>query len=154
MRIRKATIKDFEKLKKIKILSKKEELKYSETLKPIVETKHIYYEYLRLDLTKPNRAIFIAEEDNKVTGIILCKFFKPLRIVKHNIKGHISNLYILKEYRKKGVAKKLVKEAIEWLKKQNVPHISLEIHTENLPAQSLYHNFGFKNYTIKMTKRT
>ena len=54
MIIRKATIEDFEALKKIKILSKKEEMKYSSTLKPLPEAKKYYFEYLKTDLNKEN----------------------------------------------------------------------------------------------------
>ena len=68
MNIRKATIDDFEALKELKILSKKEELKYSETIKPIEETKERYLSYMRRDLTIDNRAIFIAiDNDQRLT---------------------------------------------------------------------------------------
>lgn len=150
--IRKATIDDYEKLKRIKLLSKKEELKYSETLKPLSKSKEYYEEYLQLDLTKPDRALFIAEENKKIVGIILGKFFKPLRISKYPKKGHISNLYVDKAHRKKGIAEKLVLEVIKWLKENRVRHSSLEIHIDNIAAQNLYRKLGFKDYTIKLIK--
>ena len=98
MIIRKATIKDFESLKEIKILSKREELKYSDTLKSIDRNKKNYFSYLKKDLTHKNRAVFIALDrlpkanlekmrgvsehfDNKkVIGMILAQYFEPLPI--------------------------------------------------------------------------
>jgi len=62
MRIRKATLDDFEALKRFKILSKKEELKYSETLKSLKDTKKKYLEFLKIDLTRQWRAVFVAVE--------------------------------------------------------------------------------------------
>lgn len=150
--IRKATIKDFERLKKIKMLSKKEELRYSKTLKPISKSKKYYLEYLKLDLTEPNRVVFIALENKKIVGIILGKFFKPLRISKYRKKGHISNLYVDKAYRNKGIAEKLILEVMKWLKENNVQHASLEIHIDNVAAQNLYRKLGFRDFTIKLIK--
>ncbi len=101
MKIRRATMEDFEKLKEIKILSKNEEIKYSNTLNPISENKESYYFYLKKDLTYKSRGVFIALDNNKVIGIILAQYFKPLAISKYSKKGYISNLYILKSHRRK-----------------------------------------------------
>ena len=152
MVIRKASIKDFEALKEIKLLSKKEELKYSPTLKQIVKNKENYFSYLKKDLSHNNRAVFIALDNKKVVGMILAQSFKPLPISKFQKKGYISNLYVLNGYRKKGIGKKLVNYVLRWLKKKNVSHITLEIHVDNKPALKLYHKLGFKDYTIKLAK--
>ncbi len=152
--IRKATIDDFDELFKLRLMSKKEELKYSNTLKPITKSKHYYREYLQFDLTKPDRILFVAEDRNKIVGAILAKFFTPLRISRYHKegKGHISNLFVDKEHRKKGVAENLVKSALEWLKSNKVPHVSLEIHMDNKAAIKLYDKMGFRHFTVKMVK--
>ncbi|MBL7054471.1 GNAT family N-acetyltransferase [Candidatus Woesearchaeota archaeon] len=152
MKIRKAILDDFEALKKFKILSKKEELKYSQTLKPLKDTKAKYLSYLKTDLSYKSRAMFIAVEDNKIIGMIMGKGYSTASISKFKRKGYISNLYIDKNYRKKGVGVKLLKHTLRWLKKNGVPHVTTEIHIKNLPAQNLMHKAGFKDYTIKMTQ--
>lgn len=153
MMIRKATLDDFEALKELKILSKEAELQYSETLKPIEETKERYLSYMRRDLTFEHRAIFIAEEKGGIIGSCLVKHFKPLLISKYQKKGYISNVYVLEDYRRKGIAQKLISRAEEWLKENGVHHLALEIHIDNLPAINLYHKNGFKDYTVKMNKK-
>jgi len=152
MKIKKATIDDFEKLKKIKILSKKEELKYSDSLKPIEKTKKKFLEYMRHNLQSRYKSVFYAEEDDKVIGYVLVQWFTALPIVKFKRKGYVSNLYIDIKYRKKGIGIKLVKKAMEWLKKNEVKHVSLEIHVDNKAAQNLYKKLGFKEYTLKLSK--
>ena len=114
MKIRKATFKDFEKLKAIKLDSKKDEMRYSDSLKPLSKTIDIYFEYFKAELKKKNSAVFIAE-DKKPIGIIIATYFKPLRISKFARKGYVSNLYIQKNYRNKGVGKKLLDISLEWL---------------------------------------
>ncbi len=152
MKIRKATIEDYEKLKKFKLLSKKEELRYSETIKPLNETKDKYLEWLKIDLQRQWRAFFIAEDKGDLLGFIQAKKYKTISISKYEWKGYISNLFVDKKARGKGIAIKLIKRALKWLKDNNVPHASVEIHSKNTAAQSLVRKLGFKDYTIKLTK--
>ena len=152
MIIKKATIKDFEKLKDIKLKSKKDEMNYSDSLKPLSKTIDIYFEYFKAELRKKNSAVFIAL-DKQPIGIIIATYFKPLRISKFAKKGYISNLYIKKGHRKKGVGKKLLNISLKWLKQNNVKYISLEIHLENKNALKFYRNLGFKDYTLKLAKK-
>ena len=51
MIIKKATIKDFEKLKDIKLESKKDEMNYSDSLKPLSKTIDIYFEFESILIT-------------------------------------------------------------------------------------------------------
>ena len=108
MEIRRATIEDFEALKEIKLLSKKEELKYSDTINPIGDNEANYFKYLKKDLTYINRGIFIAIENKKIIGMVLAQYFNPLPISKYSRKGYISNLYVLKGYRGTGIGNKLI----------------------------------------------
>jgi ribosomal protein S18 acetylase RimI-like enzyme len=151
MKIREATIKDFEKLKDIKLESKKDEMKYSDSLKPLSKTIDIYFEYFKEELRKKNSAVFIAE-DKKPIGIIIVTYFIPLRISKFARKGYVSNLYVQKNHRKKGIGKKLLDTSLKWLKKNKVQYISLEIHLENKNALKFYRKLGFKDYTLKLAK--
>ncbi len=152
MEIKRATKEDYERLKAIKLLSKKEELKYSESLKPIEDNEEYFYEYLNRDLKYKSRAIFYAEEKGEIVGFILAQWFRPLPISKFKRKGYVSNLFVKKEARKKGIANKLIETALNWLKEWKTQHISLEIHVDNKAAQQIYKKFGFSEYTIKMTK--
>jgi len=152
MIIRKATIKDFEKLKAIKLESKKDEMKYSDSLKALSKTTGIYFEYFKAELEKKNSAVFIAE-DKKPIGIIIATYFKPLRISKFARKGYVSNLYVQKNYRNKSIGKKLLDISLKWLKENKVKYVSLEIHLENKDALNFYTKMGFEKYTVKLHKK-
>ena len=152
MIIRKATIEDFEKLKDIKLESKKDEMKYSDSLKSLSKTIDIYFEYFKAELRKKNSAVFIAEDKGPI-GIIIATYFMPLRISKFTRKGYVSNLYVKKNYRNNGIGKKLLNISLKWLKENKVKYISLEIHLENKNALKFYRNLGFKDYTLKLAKK-
>ncbi|MBD3164279.1 GNAT family N-acetyltransferase [Candidatus Woesearchaeota archaeon] len=152
IKIRRAAMEDFEGLKKIKLLSKKEEFRYSGAIRLIEDNKEDYFNYLKKDIKYINRGLFIVVKGKKIVGMILAQYFKPLPISKYSRKGYISNLYILKEYRKKGLGGKLIETALDWLKNNKTKHVSLEIHVDNKKALQLYRKFGFKDYTVKLSK--
>ncbi len=152
MKIRKASRNDYEKLKELKLLAKREESRHSEALRSLPEAQRYYFKYLEADLTKRNRRVFIALEDDEIAGVIVVKILKALPISKHDRKGYISNLYVREPFRNKGLGKKLAKSAMAWLESEDISCVSLEMHAKNLPAQNLYRGLGFKNYTLEMTK--
>ncbi len=152
MTIRKAAGNDYERLKELKLLAKKEESKYSGLLKPLSGARRCYLNYLKADLTKRNSGIFIALEDDEIVGMVVVKILKALPVSKYDKKGYISNLYVREPFRNRGVGKKLVQRAMAWLRSKDVPNVFLEIHAKNLSAQGLYRKLGFKDYSVKMVK--
>jgi ribosomal protein S18 acetylase RimI-like enzyme len=118
-----------------------------------LDNKEDYFRYLKKDLKYINRGLFIAIEDGKIVGMILGQYFDPLPISKYKRKGYLSNLFIRKEFRKKGIAKKLIEKSLDWLKRNKTEHVTLEIHVDNKKVIDLYHRMGFKDYTLKLSKK-
>jgi ribosomal-protein-alanine N-acetyltransferase len=62
---------------------------------------------------------------------------------------HIMNLAIHPDWRRKGIATRLVEETISISRKNAVQKIHLEVRRSNDPARSLYEKFGFKVIAIR-----
>ena len=56
----------------------------------------------------------------------------------------ITNVAVHPEFRRKGVAKKLIEYLIKYCKSHHLSPIFLEVRQSNEPAKSLYSGFGFK----------
>jgi ribosomal protein S18 acetylase RimI-like enzyme len=56
---------------------------------------------------------------------------------------NIHDIFIKKEFRRKGLAKKLLKGIEEIAKNNGCKKITLEVRKDNTPAQTLYASFGF-----------
>jgi len=153
MDIRKATMKDFDKVLKIKLESKEEERKFNNELEPIEKVKTHYEEYLKNDLNNEWRAVFVATENNKLIGFVTGKIYRTLYVSGFHRCGFISNVFVKKEFRKRKIAENLISELVNWLKKKGATRLSLELYENNTPAINLYHKLGFKNYSIKMRKK-
>ena len=57
---------------------------------------------------------------------------------------HITNIAVHPNYRRNGVASKLVKELLKYCDEHGIFYILLEVRTNNVVAQSLYQKFGFE----------
>lgn len=102
-----------------------------------------FYESLLAELPE---AFLVAEIGGKLVGYIMCKSeygfsnFKKLGFVK---KGHVVSVAVLNEYRRKGIGRGLVEEAINGVKSKKCDELYLEVRCSNTDAVRLYENMGF-----------
>ena len=57
--------------------------------------------------------------------------------------GHITTIGIAPEHRRRGLANKLLQHTEAALRKRNIKTVMLEVRVSNLPAQTLYREFGY-----------
>lgn len=58
--------------------------------------------------------------------------------------GHITNVAVLPEFRRRGFARSLMQDLIDYAKTEGIRSLTLEVRVGNLPAIRLYESFGFK----------
>ena len=56
----------------------------------------------------------------------------------------ITNIAVHPDYRRRGIAKKLLESAIREAKKRGLSLLTLEVRLSNTAAISLYENYGFR----------
>ena len=106
-------------------------------------------EWLKNELKNIKRKIqvmLIAQDGNKIVGISEIK-------LKRGKESHVGELGISvrKEYRGRGLGKKLMAEILKSAKKELKPKIKivrLSVFPENKIAQNLYKKFGFKKVAV------
>ena len=86
------------------------------------------------------KQVFVAIDNNKIIGFMGVSR-SPMSKVKH-----IANFAIgvLNEYRKQGIASKLISYAEHWLKEKGVKRIEMTVIAENAPAIACYEKNGYK----------
>lgn len=100
---------------------------------------------------KRKDAIFFAVEENGKMIAYLFGVISNLHPLKIKC-GHIGDLIISKKYRGKGIATKLEKEFIKWLKKKRIKWGELNVSWYNFEARKTYEKLGYKNADLKMIK--
>jgi ribosomal-protein-alanine N-acetyltransferase len=104
---------------------------------------YFYYEILK----EFPHTFLLAESDGKIAGYIMCRIEYGLSMTKRfglAKKGHIISVAVLQEYRNKGIGTKLIREALEEVRKESGKECYLEVRITNEGAIALYNRLGFK----------
>ncbi len=92
--------------------------------------------YFVYDLRRPNTYCLVAEINNKVVGYLIAwEIIDEL---------HLANISVDRNYQKKGVGTKLMKEIISIAHLREIKKIYLETRVSNIGAQKFYQKLGFK----------
>lgn len=121
-----------------------------ETIKDILTTDFDdfwNYNIFKEELQNENSHYIVAKQNNEIVG------FAGIKVVL--AEADIMNIVTRKNFRKQGIGNILLENLLKLAKTLNVSTLFLEVNNQNLPAISLYKNFGFqiigtrKNYYNK-----
>lgn len=98
-------------------------------------------ESFKKELCNPLAKYLVAKENDKVIG-----FAGVWTIVDE---GHITNIAVHPDFRKKGIGSTLLSSLIEHCKNWGCPSLTLEVRASNTPAQQLYKKYNFKEEGIR-----
>lgn len=95
-----------------------------------------------------NWLLLIAKEENKIVG-----FGQAHVMSTDKLGGWIDKLYLLKEYRRKSIGKRLTQELIRWLKKKNVKEIQTKILIKNKASLVNFEKQGFEKFVYILRRK-
>ena len=93
------------------------------------------------------------ENERKLVGYSLAYIIKEMPIYVIDKTGHLRDLYILPEYRGKGIATKFKDETLDWFKKKGIKYASIKTRIVNKKAIEIYKHWGFFEYTVSFRKK-
>lgn len=97
--------------------------------------------YLKERLINEESIVFIAfDGENPVGFAQLYPSFSSLSMKRSWV---LNDLYVKETARKKGIAEKLIKQAINLAEETGAKGVLLETGEDNLPARNLYEKIGF-----------
>ena len=100
-------------------------------------SKSSYEKELQNSLAK----YFVAEIDGKVVGFVVTWIIVD--------ESHITTVAVHPDFRKNGIASKLIEDMILYCKEHGCIAYTLEVRAGNTPAISLYEKHGFKQDGIR-----
>lgn len=132
MTFRMANIKDANRLDELLTkLIEDERTNYDSSLEPMVVE-----DFYKNALAQDYNVIYICEEDGIIVGYIYL-------ILKENDGAKIDALFVEEEYRRRGIASKLLDMAIDKMREEKVKHTEISVLSENVEAKKLYQKKGF-----------
>ena len=118
--------------------------------KRIIELEHLCFpgdlayskRQLRYLFTKANSTVLVETNNKVIRGFIIVLYRKGSRV------AGIETINIDPQYRKKGVALRLLNAAEVDMKKKGIKKIRLEVSSTNHAAINLYKNAGFQKKSV------
>ena len=84
---------------------------------------------------------YVAERDGKLAAYVIGRVIAP--------EGEIYRIATLPEYRKRGIAYRLLDYAYKTERGRGLETLFLEVRKENTPARALYSAYGFKEVGVR-----
>ncbi|HUM52655.1 MAG TPA: GNAT family N-acetyltransferase [Chitinophagales bacterium] len=110
-------------------------------------TTDIRKDFLLKHIDTPNNLFLIAETNSEIVGVVHCYIqeTKDHPIKKDNKVAVLSDLFVAKPHRNKGIAQQLVKNALDIInEKWKLKTILLNVFDGNSEAINLYEKIGFQ----------
>lgn len=113
-----------------------------------IDKNFIVKDYFKKVIKNKDNILLCYEEDKIIKGYIYLKI-----VDNTNKKGYlIDGLYVDNEYRNKGIATKLIENALNVIKDTNVDVVDINAMANNSAAINLYKRFGFNEFKISLRK--
>ena len=139
MKIREAVKDDSAQLKNLFLEDQKYTRRFDEELVVNKQTKEEMEREVNRIFKEPKHKIFVAEEEEEVVGFIIPRFSPGI-----TRSGWITNIFVSKSFRGRGIGSRLMKKGIDWLKKRGAKKVELTTYGVNQKALSFYRKFNFK----------
>lgn len=109
-------------------------------------------DYMSASIGKSGVLLLVATRGSKVVAEIRAEvrqrtFYEPSKV------GHITDFYILPEFRRKALGNQIMDKAVVELKKMGAVMITCEVPTRNEIAVRFYHKNGFRSLLQTFAKQ-
>jgi len=90
---------------------------------------------------KSGSKVFVARSNGEIEGFVWVVYYE--HIMNKRV-GIIEELYVSDNYRRRGIGRKLITKAIEYLKKMRVTVVLVTTDSNRVGAKKFYKAIGFK----------
>ncbi len=149
MLIRKATIADLPFITKFAVELINLHADFDPYYEPAKNVKDVYFKCFKSYIGSSSKLLLVAVDVGEIIGFAAGEICgrAPVFAIKKN--GLISDIYVEKTWREKGVAQLFISKLFDWFKTKKVPCVELTVHVKNEVGQKVWAKYGFKTYMSK-----
>ena len=111
-----------------------------------INENFIVKDYFKNIIKDKNNILLCYEENENIVGYTYFKYQNNEDIIGYLIDG----LYVVEEYRKRGIAKTLIKEGLKIISDYKIDFVDINVMYNNKIAIKLYESLGFNALSLKM----
>ena len=113
-------------------------INYDDNINPGFKVNNWYSRYVNDE----SRILLVDVEDDEIVAFIYGYMVNEDSVIL-NKRAVLDALYVREEYRKHGIANRLVKEFIKWTNEKKVKYVEVSVMAKNIAAKKLYKNNSF-----------
>ena len=117
-----------------------------------------YFAYVTEEVQKHNGNIFLAQADDTIVGLVVCKLFQGDGESEYTTScpkiGFISDLVVTERWRGQRIGRRLLRQANTYFKQNECEYTQLEVFAPNAEAFALYKKLGFEINCLYLSQRT
>jgi GNAT superfamily N-acetyltransferase len=110
-----------------------------------------YYDLEPL-LSSPDAEVMVAEIDSEIIGSGFARIERSDAYLKHDEHSYLGFMYVVPEYRGRGVNKRIIAALEKWSFSKGVTEMQLEVYVENAGAVRAYEKSGYSRLILTMRK--
>jgi L-amino acid N-acyltransferase YncA len=108
-----------------------------------------WQKYLREKFDEISTKLIVAEEEGELVGFMLCLMSPQEPIFAEKVVGLISDAYVRKEWRNRGVTKEMLRVALRWFDKNKLKTVEISVAAANLEGRAAWAQLGFKPFVVR-----
>ena len=148
--IRKATVKDLKGVLRLSLeLFRKEYREFDKTLDPNWLLRE-GAKFFRKRITKRNSFVEVVEHEKRIVGYLAGGITKRAPARRKLKYADLGSIFIEKKFRNKGLGRILVRDFINWCRKNNVNYVSVKPSAKNKVGVNFYRKCGFEDLELKL----
>jgi len=107
------------------------------------EGKKLLKQRVENDLADSNIRVLLAEADGEIIGYVQGEVTRRSDYVPRTV-GHVSLIYVVKQFRRKGVGRCLMKELCRFFSSNKAEHLTVRYIVGNKEAEGFWRKLGFE----------
>jgi RimJ/RimL family protein N-acetyltransferase len=117
---------------------------------PTLRPGSIHYYDLPGLMNSPDSQLIVAEFDGKLIASGYARIEKSEAYLQHEHHAYLGFMFVVEEFRGRGINKKIVAELQKWALSKNINELRLEVYYPNSAAIRAYEKIGFSKHMIEM----
>lgn len=121
---------------------------------PTMRPDEFHYYDLKAMILSDEAEVLVAEHDGKLVGSGHAKVRQPQPYNNFGPYAFLGFMYVMPEYRGKGINQRIIGELTTWAGKRGLQEIRLQVYDENIAAVKAYEKVGFRKILTEMRLST
>lgn len=112
-----------------------------------------YYDILKM-ITAEDIELVVAESGTQIIGSGYARIENAKPYLQHAQHAYLGFMFVKKNYRGKGVNKKIIDVLAQWALSKNITELRLDVYQNNDAAINAYKKAGFTKHMVEMRMKS